>query len=248
MLGWLVPGEKLKVGVDTPKAGPHATAATGRAGESGGSAPAPEPAAPAAAPKSYSPAAAARMVASEGFQPGTQCEFSLDSLDAFDDLIMKHYSVVDKSGSPSGDSASYRATVGCWRGVPCVCIVGCHAYLVPGLPRCFVRPRAEPEVGQTVEVAYKALVWDGATTRATEFMDVASHVFQLGDRSLVPVPPGLHAALAELQPGQSATLVLDPDAGCVPHACYSSSVHCCSELGGPWVTCVSVLPSCPQVC
>ena len=99
----------------------------------------------------------------------------------------------------------------CRRLAACLCLCVALLWLWLWLWLWLCAP--EPQVGQMVEVAYTALVWDGATTRASEVSSASTHVFQLGDRSLVPVPPGLHAALAELCVGQSATVVLDPDAG-----------------------------------
>lgn len=95
-----------------------------------------------------------------------------------------------------------------------------------------------PKPGQRVRVSYVAMVWDGATTTATEYAKVSSHEFTLGDRrtkvlhalpaAIAPhsypdllcrlhptsatQPLGLHRALLKLQEGQSATIVLDPEA------------------------------------
>lgn len=207
MLGWLVPGEKLKVGVSTPT--PAAAPAPS---------PAPAPAAPDTA--SYPDAAAACIVEEPGFTAGKQCAFSLDSLDAFDDLIAKHYSIVECKGE-EGPSTTPSATSVRRAGIA---------------SHCAACSRSEPRVGQMVELSYTALVWDGATTCATEFHKVSKHVFQLGDRSLVPVPPGLHAAIAEVCVGQTATVVLDPDAGCV--ACHGAAavfVSFVHPVPRPWL-------------
>ena len=101
--------------------------------------------------------------------------FSMDSLDAFDELMDHGYTVEVKDHNNNNNNNNNQC----------------------------------PKEGDTVEVEYQAMIWDGAQTTITEFEVTSSPVsFTVGAKEVIP---GLDEAIKEVQIGIMVNIVIAPE-------------------------------------